>query len=98
MLSSLCPPHPVFLLQTKKGKKAPGERGKGGVAGKGGLGRMNGHHQENGMENMMLFEVVKLGKSAMQVSVVFVCASALLLTVLDLNTEVNEIRNVCSTL
>uniref|UniRef100_A0A4W6CEJ8 Cohesin subunit SA n=1 Tax=Lates calcarifer TaxID=8187 RepID=A0A4W6CEJ8_LATCA len=28
--------------------------------------RLNGHHQENGMENMMLFEVVKLGRSAMQ--------------------------------
>lgn len=27
---------------------------------------MNGHHQENGMENVMLFEVVRLGKSAMQ--------------------------------
>lgn len=50
----------------KKGKKAPGEKGKGG--GKG-AGRLNGHHQENGMENIMLFEVVKLGKSAMQVSV-----------------------------
>lgn len=42
------------------------------LGGKGGLGRMNGHHQENGMENMMLFEVVKLGKSAMQVGVAFV--------------------------
>uniref|UniRef100_A0A673GKK7 Cohesin subunit SA n=1 Tax=Sinocyclocheilus rhinocerous TaxID=307959 RepID=A0A673GKK7_9TELE len=39
------------------------EKGKG--AGKG-PGRMNGHHQENGMENVMLFEVVRLGKSAMQ--------------------------------
>uniref|UniRef100_A0A4W4GF16 Cohesin subunit SA n=1 Tax=Electrophorus electricus TaxID=8005 RepID=A0A4W4GF16_ELEEL len=46
-----------------KGKKAPGDKGKGG--GKG-AGRLNGHHQENGMENIMLFEVVKLGKSAMQ--------------------------------
>ncbi|KAK1346392.1 hypothetical protein QTO34_000248 [Cnephaeus nilssonii] len=27
---------------------------------------MNGHHQQNGVENMMLFEVVKMGKSAMQ--------------------------------
>uniref|UniRef100_A0A8C7R3D5 Cohesin subunit SA n=1 Tax=Oncorhynchus mykiss TaxID=8022 RepID=A0A8C7R3D5_ONCMY len=27
---------------------------------------MNGHYQENGMENLMLFEVVKMGKSAMQ--------------------------------
>ncbi|TRZ00970.1 hypothetical protein DNTS_021546 [Danionella cerebrum] len=49
--------------KVKKGKKGPGEKGKG--MGKG-VGRMNGHHQENGMENMMLFEVVKLGKSAMQ--------------------------------
>ncbi|XP_046705064.1 cohesin subunit SA-2 isoform X2 [Silurus meridionalis] len=49
--------------KVKKGKKAPGEKGKGG--GKG-AGRLNGHHQENGMENIMLFEVVKLGKSAMQ--------------------------------
>uniref|UniRef100_W5KDX2 Cohesin subunit SA n=1 Tax=Astyanax mexicanus TaxID=7994 RepID=W5KDX2_ASTMX len=46
-----------------KGKKPLGEKGKGG--GKG-IGRLNGHHQENGMENIMLFEVVKLGKSAMQ--------------------------------
>ncbi|XP_023686294.1 cohesin subunit SA-2 isoform X1 [Paramormyrops kingsleyae] len=52
---------------TKKGKKAPGEKGKGGAGAKGGgAGRINGHHQENGVENMMLFEVVKLGKSAMQ--------------------------------
>lgn len=47
----------------KKGKKAAGEKGKGVK----GAGRINGHHQENGMENMMLFEVVKLGRSAMQV-------------------------------
>uniref|UniRef100_A0A8C1J922 Cohesin subunit SA n=1 Tax=Cyprinus carpio TaxID=7962 RepID=A0A8C1J922_CYPCA len=53
----------VIMLQAKKGKKGPGEKGKG--AGKG-AGRMNGHHQENGMENVMLFEVVRLGKSAMQ--------------------------------
>uniref|UniRef100_A0A8C7Y749 Cohesin subunit SA n=1 Tax=Oryzias sinensis TaxID=183150 RepID=A0A8C7Y749_9TELE len=46
----------------KKGKKAIGDKGKGGKA----AGRINGHHQENGMENMMLFEVVKLGRSAMQ--------------------------------
>lgn len=57
----------IYLLwfQAKKGKKGPGEKGKG--VGKG-AGRMNGHHQENGMENVMLFEVVRLGKSAMQVS------------------------------
>uniref|UniRef100_A0AAX7VXY0 Cohesin subunit SA n=1 Tax=Astatotilapia calliptera TaxID=8154 RepID=A0AAX7VXY0_ASTCA len=55
----------VFSLLSqggKKGKKAAGEKGKGGK----GAGRINGHHQENGMENMMLFEVVKLGRSAMQ--------------------------------
>lgn len=53
-----------FLFQGgKKGKKAAGEKGKGVK----GAGRINGHHQENGMENMMLFEVVKLGRSAMQV-------------------------------
>uniref|UniRef100_A0A3Q2NQE3 Cohesin subunit SA n=1 Tax=Fundulus heteroclitus TaxID=8078 RepID=A0A3Q2NQE3_FUNHE len=46
----------------KKGKKAAGEKGKGGK----GAGRINGHHQENGMENMMLFEVVRVGRSAMQ--------------------------------
>uniref|UniRef100_A0A8C7N1A2 Cohesin subunit SA n=1 Tax=Oncorhynchus kisutch TaxID=8019 RepID=A0A8C7N1A2_ONCKI len=43
----------------KKWKKVTGEKGKG-------AGRMNGHYQENGMENLMLFEVVKMGKSAMQ--------------------------------
>uniref|UniRef100_A0A4W3JYP0 Cohesin subunit SA n=1 Tax=Callorhinchus milii TaxID=7868 RepID=A0A4W3JYP0_CALMI len=47
----------------------PGERGKSGNGAKSatGMNRMNGHHQQNGgVENMMLFEVVKLGKSAMQ--------------------------------
>uniref|UniRef100_A0A673LHB4 Cohesin subunit SA n=1 Tax=Sinocyclocheilus rhinocerous TaxID=307959 RepID=A0A673LHB4_9TELE len=29
-------------------------------------GRVNGHHQENDMENLSLFEIVKLGKSATQ--------------------------------
>lgn len=52
-----------FRQGGKKGKKAAGEKGKGGK----GAGRINGHHQENGMENMMLFEVVKVGRSAMQV-------------------------------
>lgn len=55
--------HFVLFQGGKKGKKAAGEKGKGGK----GAGRINGHHQENGMENMMLFEVVKLGRSAMQV-------------------------------
>uniref|UniRef100_A0A3Q3AZ93 Cohesin subunit SA n=1 Tax=Kryptolebias marmoratus TaxID=37003 RepID=A0A3Q3AZ93_KRYMA len=31
-----------------------------------GAGWVNGHHQENGMENMTLFEVVKIGRSATQ--------------------------------
>lgn len=53
----------VLFQGGKKGKKAAGEKGKGVK----GAGRINGHHQENGMENMMLFEVVKLGRSAMQV-------------------------------
>jgi cohesin complex subunit SA-1/2 len=55
----------------KKGKKAPGEKGKGVAAKGAGLGRVNGHHQENGMENMTLFEVVKMGKSATQVGTNF---------------------------
>ncbi|XP_036161921.1 cohesin subunit SA-2 isoform X6 [Myotis myotis] len=52
----------------KKGKKGPAEKGKSGNGGKppSGPNRMNGHHQQNGVENMMLFEVVKMGKSAMQ--------------------------------
>lgn len=53
----------------KQGKKGGGEKGKGSGGKGGGQNRVNGHHQENGMENLSLFEVVKLGKSAMQVSV-----------------------------
>uniref|UniRef100_A0A8C9T057 STAG2 cohesin complex component n=1 Tax=Scleropages formosus TaxID=113540 RepID=A0A8C9T057_SCLFO len=50
---------------TKRGKKVPAEKGlAGGKAGS--HGRMNGHHQENGKKSMMLFEVVKIGKSATQ--------------------------------
>ncbi|MEE6496982.1 hypothetical protein FKM82_002547 [Ascaphus truei] len=49
----------------KKGRKGAGEKGMGsGIPG--GPSWMNGHHQQNGVENMMLFEVVKMGKSAMQ--------------------------------
>uniref|UniRef100_A0A4W4FEX3 Cohesin subunit SA n=1 Tax=Electrophorus electricus TaxID=8005 RepID=A0A4W4FEX3_ELEEL len=48
----------------KKGKKAPSEKVKG--AGVRAQGRVNGHHQENGTENLSLFEIVKLGKSATQ--------------------------------
>ncbi|KAG9478496.1 hypothetical protein GDO78_013507 [Eleutherodactylus coqui] len=51
----------------KKGKKGAAERNKGApLRGGGGPNWMNGHHQQNGVENMMLFEVVKMGKSAMQ--------------------------------
>ncbi|KAI4891786.1 hypothetical protein NFI96_027417, partial [Prochilodus magdalenae] len=48
----------------KKGKKVPGEKGKGVLVRA--PSRVNGHHQENGMENLSLFEIVKLGKSATQ--------------------------------
>uniref|UniRef100_A0A671YQ17 Cohesin subunit SA n=1 Tax=Sparus aurata TaxID=8175 RepID=A0A671YQ17_SPAAU len=55
------------FLAARKGKKALGDKAKGVGAGRGpGVGRVNGHHQENGMENMTLFEVVKAGKSATQ--------------------------------
>lgn len=50
----------------KKGKKAVSERSRGAPLRTGGPNWMNGHHQQNGVENMMLFEVVKMGKSAMQ--------------------------------
>ncbi|XP_064422599.1 cohesin subunit SA-2 isoform X1 [Latimeria chalumnae] len=52
----------------KKGKKGLGEKGKCGNEGSktSSLNRINGHHQQNGVENMMLFEVVKMGRSAMQ--------------------------------
>uniref|UniRef100_A0A7N8Y760 Cohesin subunit SA n=1 Tax=Mastacembelus armatus TaxID=205130 RepID=A0A7N8Y760_9TELE len=51
----------------RKGKKALGDKAKSGGAGRvPGVGWVNGHHQENGMENMTLFEVVKMGKSATQ--------------------------------
>lgn len=67
LLISVIIPYPNYFFSLfqggKKGKKAGGEKGKGVK----GPGRINGHHQENGMENMMLFEVVKLGRSAMQV-------------------------------
>uniref|UniRef100_A0A3Q2WB44 Cohesin subunit SA n=2 Tax=Haplochromini TaxID=319058 RepID=A0A3Q2WB44_HAPBU len=54
-------------VAAKKGKKALGDKAKGGGAGRvTGPGWVNGHHQENGMENMTLFEVVKMGKSATQ--------------------------------
>uniref|UniRef100_A0A3P8WXA9 Cohesin subunit SA n=1 Tax=Cynoglossus semilaevis TaxID=244447 RepID=A0A3P8WXA9_CYNSE len=49
-----------------KGRKAVGDKAKAGAGRGAGPGWMNGHHQENGMENMTLFEVVKMGKSATQ--------------------------------
>lgn len=64
-------------MQTcKKGKKGAVEKGKSGNGGgkpPSGPNRMNGHHQQNGVENMMLFEVVKMGKSAMQVMFAIFC-------------------------
>ncbi|XP_034034578.1 cohesin subunit SA-2-like isoform X2 [Thalassophryne amazonica] len=54
-------------VAVKKGKKVFGDKTKvGGVGKLPGIGWVNGHHQENGMETMSLFEVVKLGKSATQ--------------------------------
>lgn len=50
-----------------------GEKAKGAGTGRvAGTGWVNGHHQENMMENMTLFEVVKIGRSATQVSY-FLC-------------------------
>nr|KAF6476365.1 stromal antigen 1 [Rousettus aegyptiacus] len=54
----------------KKPRKSPGEKSRieAGVRGTG-RGRANGHPQQNGEgEPVTLFEVVKLGKSAMQVN------------------------------
>ncbi|XP_024921318.1 cohesin subunit SA-2 [Cynoglossus semilaevis] len=53
-------------LAARKGRKAVGDKAKAGAGRGAGPGWMNGHHQENGMENMTLFEVVKMGKSATQ--------------------------------
>ncbi|XP_012675064.2 cohesin subunit SA-2-like isoform X2 [Clupea harengus] len=50
----------------KQGRKGAGEKGKGSGGKSGGQNRVNGHHHENGMENLSLFEMVKMGKSAMQ--------------------------------
>uniref|UniRef100_A0A9L0JKI5 Stromal antigen 1 n=1 Tax=Equus asinus TaxID=9793 RepID=A0A9L0JKI5_EQUAS len=58
----------------KKPRKSPGEKSRieAGVRGTG-RGRANGHPQQNGEgEPVTLFEVVKLGKSAMQ-SLSLVC-------------------------
>ncbi|KAK2090367.1 Cohesin subunit SA-1, partial [Saguinus oedipus] len=55
----------------KKPRKSPGEKSRieAGIRGAG-RGRANGHPQQNGEgEPVTLFEVVKLGKSAMQIDV-----------------------------
>lgn len=62
----------IFLIQStnKKPRKSPGEKSRieAGIRGTG-RGRANGHPQQNGEgEPVTLFEVVKLGKSAMQVN------------------------------
>ncbi|KAB0364091.1 hypothetical protein FD754_008247, partial [Muntiacus muntjak] len=61
---------PLYFIQStnKKPRKSPGEKSRieAGVRGTG-RGRANGHPQQNGEgEPVTLFEVVKLGKSAMQ--------------------------------
>lgn len=61
----------LFIQSTnKKPRKSPGEKSRieAGIRGTG-RGRANGHPQQNGEgEPVTLFEVVKLGKSAMQVN------------------------------
>lgn len=66
-LVSFVPPQGV-----KQGRKGAGEKGKGSGGKSGGQNRVNGHHHENGMENLSLFEMVKMGKSAMQVSMPYI--------------------------
>ncbi|XP_075876525.1 cohesin subunit SA-2-like isoform X1 [Nelusetta ayraudi] len=54
-------------LAAKNGRMAFGDKGKSPSAGRAGdVGRVNGHSQENGVENVTLFEVVKQGRSATQ--------------------------------
>lgn len=63
-------PHLFIQSTNKKPRKSPGEKSRieAGVRGTG-RGRANGHPQQNGEgEPVTLFEVVKLGKSAMQVN------------------------------
>lgn len=61
----------VFFAQsaTKKPRKSPGDKGRSDSGARGASrGRANGHPQQNGEgDPVTLFEVVKLGKSAMQV-------------------------------
>uniref|UniRef100_A0A669PQA6 Cohesin subunit SA n=1 Tax=Phasianus colchicus TaxID=9054 RepID=A0A669PQA6_PHACC len=60
----------VFFAQsaTKKPRKSPGDKGRSESGARGASrGRANGHPQQNGEgDPVTLFEVVKLGKSAMQ--------------------------------
>ena len=63
-------PHLFIQSTNKKPRKSPGEKSRieAGVRGTG-RGRANRHPQQNGEgEPVTLFEVVKLGKSAMQVN------------------------------
>lgn len=61
----------VFFAQSaaKKPRKSPGDKGRLEAGARGASrGRANGHPQQNGEgDPVTLFEVVKLGKSAMQV-------------------------------
>ncbi|XP_035189905.1 cohesin subunit SA-1 isoform X5 [Anas acuta] len=61
---------PVFFAQSaaKKPRKSPGDKGRLEAGARGASrGRANGHPQQNGEgDPVTLFEVVKLGKSAMQ--------------------------------
>ncbi|XP_068057188.1 cohesin subunit SA-1 isoform X1 [Anomalospiza imberbis] len=61
---------PVFFAQsaTKKPRKSPADKGRSDAGARGASrGRANGHPQQNGEgDPVTLFEVVKLGKSAMQ--------------------------------
>ncbi|MEQ2197875.1 hypothetical protein XENOCAPTIV_004479 [Xenoophorus captivus] len=54
-------------MGAKRGRKVLGDKAKSGGAGRvTGAGWVNGLHKENGIENMSLFEVVKVGRSATQ--------------------------------
>lgn len=61
--------NPSISKTAKKARRAPGEKGRLAASGRANQGRANGHHQQNGeVEPVTLFEVVKMGKSAMQVN------------------------------
>lgn len=63
-------PSSFYQSTNKKPRKSPGEKSRIESTVRGtGRGRANGHPQQNGEgEPVTLFEVVKLGKSAMQVN------------------------------